>query len=302
MNTHFRAMTTDVTVLAPTVSADQERRLAQQVAELFEASEQRFSRFRPESELSRLNRSGRLSPASSPFLAAMVRAGRFFELSGGLFNPTVAGALIAAGYDRSFESGCEAGRLTPDALWSVTPFEAIAVDHRRRSVTLPRGVSLDFGGFIKGWTVDRAARLLPPTAAIDAGGDAMLRGAGPDGHGWIVDVEDPADPTRAVLTLRVRDRAVATSAPNRRRWNTEAGTMHHLIDPRTDRPSESDLAQVTVLDDTVEVAEVLAKIAYLLGASEGRCFLQRRRDVAAVLVRRDGQVDVVGKLEEDRAA
>ena len=100
---------------------------------------------------------------------------------------------------------------------------------------------------------------VPPNAALDAGGDALLRGTGPDGQGWIVDVEDPADPTREVLTLRVRDRAVATSAPNRRRWRTELGRMHHLIDPGTGRPSESDLAQVTVLADGVEVAEVLAK-------------------------------------------
>ena len=182
------------------------------------------------------------------------------------------------------------------------PFEAIGVDHVERSVTLPLGATLDFGGFIKGWTVDQAARLLPPNVAIDAGGDALLRGAGPDGCGWIVDVEDPTDPDRAVLTLRVRDRAVATSAPNRRRWRTEHGEMHHLIDPRTGRPSDSDLAQVTVLGDTVEEAEVLAKAAFLFGFDEGRRFLRRQAGIAAVLVRPDGRVDIVGELEMDRAA
>ena len=302
MSVLFRAMSTEVTVLALTLSSDEERRLGRQVAEVFEASERRFSRFRPESELSRLNRSGRLAPASAPFLAALARADRFVRLTGGLFNPAVGAALIAAGYDRSFEFGSQGRTVTPGALRTTTPFQAVSVDHFRRTVALPPGVSLDFGGFIKGWTVDQAARLLPPTAAIDAGGEAMLRGAGPDGRGWLVDVEDPADPTREVLTIRVRDRAVATSAPNRRRWRTTQGAMHHLIDPWTGRPAESDLAQVTVLGDSVEAAEVLAKIVFFLGAREGRSFLHRQHGVAAVLVRADGRVEVVGKLEEDRAA
>ena len=302
MSTRFRAMNTDVTVLAPAVSIEDERRLARQVAEIFEASEQRFSRFRPESELCRLNRLGRLSPASTPFLAVLARAERFVRLSGGRFNPTVGGSLIAAGYDRSFEPGCDQRQPAREAPGPATPFEAIAVDHRLRSVTLPPGVTLDFGGFIKGWTVDQAARLLPPNAVIDAGGDAILRGAGPDGRGWIIDVEDPTDPVREVLTLRLRDRAVATSAPNRRRWRTAAGTMHHLIDPYTGRPSRSDLAQVTVLGDTVEEADVLAKTALLLGAGEGRSFLKGRSGIAAVLVQRDGQVEVVGKVEGHCAA
>lgn len=302
MSTTFRAMNTDVTVLAPRLGADQERRLAQEVAEIFAESERRFSRFRPESELSRLNRSGRLMPASASFLAALGRAKYFSRLTGGRFNPAIGGALIAAGYDRSFESRGEHCRSTLDAPHPVMPLHRVAIDHRRRSVTLPPGVSLDLGGFIKGWTVDQAARLLTPNAALDAGGDALLRGAGPDGRGWIVDVEDPTDPTRDVLTLRVRDRAVATSAPNRRRWRTPDGEMHHLIDPGTGRPSDSDLAQVTVLADSVEAAEVLAKTAFLLGAHDGRGFLRRCRRVAAVLVWRDGQIEVVGDVEADRAA
>jgi thiamine biosynthesis lipoprotein len=161
---------------------------------------------------------------------------------------------------------------------------------------------LDFGGFVKGWTVDQTADLLPANAVVDAGGDVLLRGAGPDGRGWIVDVEDPSDPSREVVTLRVRDRAVATSAPNRRRWRTPHGDMHHLIDPRTSRPADSDLAQVTVIGQSVEEAEVLAKAAFLFGFDEGRRFLQRQANIAAVLVRPDGRFDIVGKVEEDRAA
>lgn len=302
MSVTFRAMGTDVTLVAPTLGADDEHQLAARVAALFEASERRFSRFRPDSELSRLNEIGQLRAASTAFLHVLTRARRHARRTGGLVTPLVGAALIAAGYDRSFDPSRADWYAAPRASGPLPPVETVVIDRRRGRVTLPPGVSLDFGGLVKGWTVDRAARLLPAVAALDAGGDARLRGAGPDGRGWIVDVEDPADPAREVLTLRVSDRAVATSAPNRRRWRTATGEQHHLIDPRTGRPAASDLAQVTVLADTVEEAEVLAKAAYLLGHQDGRRFLARQPGVAAVLVRADGRLDLVGRLEVDRAA
>jgi thiamine biosynthesis lipoprotein len=132
---------------------------------------------------------------------------------------------------------------------------------------------------------------------IDAGGDAALRGEGPDGAGWLVDVEDPADARRVVKTLRIRDRAVATSAPNRRRWRTGAGAAHHLIDPRTGAPASSELAQVTVVAPDAEQADVLAKVAFVLGADEGARWLGRRPGIGGVLVLRDGSSLVVGELE-----
>ncbi|HEU4612045.1 MAG TPA: FAD:protein FMN transferase, partial [Kofleriaceae bacterium] len=132
---------------------------------------------------------------------------------------------------------------------------------------------------------------------IDAGGDMVLSGAGPDGDGWLVDIEDPDDPRSVLATLCVRDRAVATSAPNRRRWRRGPGDAHHLIDPRTGLPSRSDLAQVTMLAPTAEQADVLAKTAFLLGAREARRFVGARSELAAVLVHRDGTLEIAGDVE-----
>ena len=93
------------------------------------------------------------------------------------------------------------------------------------------------------------------------------------------------------------DRAVATSAPNRRRWQQGATAAHHLIDPRTGLPSRSNLAQVTVFAPTAEQADVTAKTAYLLGAHDGREFIAARPQLAAVLVAADGSLALVGDLE-----
>ncbi|MCC7107143.1 MAG: FAD:protein FMN transferase [Chloroflexi bacterium] len=302
MSAVFRAMNTDVQVVTPGLGETEERRLAARIADLFEASERCFSRFREDSELERLNRDGRLTPASPDFLDALRRARRYVRLTEGRFNPAVGTALIAAGYNRSFAAGRLDRHAQPPASSPVLAFSAVTWDEATRLVTLPRGVRLDFGGFIKGWTVDRAAALLPSLGVIEAGGDAVLRGAGPDGRGWLVDVEDPADADRIVATLRVQQRAVATSAPNRRRWRVGDTELHHLIDPTTGQPARSDLAQVTVLAGSAELADVLAKTAFLLGAREACRFLIRVPRVSALLVLKDRTCQTVGSLELDDAA
>lgn len=296
MSTTFRAMSTDVTVLSPGLDRAAADVVAASVRADFVASERRFSRFCADSELSRLNREGGLSIASTEMFAALHRAREYFELTDGLFDPAIGAALEALGYDRSFAPGrLDRGAVAPAPR--AATFAEVALDATTQAVTLPPGVRLDLGGLIKGFTVDRAARRLCGTGAVDAGGDAFLRGGGPDGDGWLVDVEDPVEPARLVASLRVRDRAVATSAANRRRWRAGGRVRHHLIDPRTRRPAETDLAQASVIAPSAELADVLAKTAFLLGARAARRFLERRSGIGAVLVRCDGALEIIGDVE-----
>jgi len=295
----FRAMNTDVTIAAPTLDDAAEFALARAIAEVFADTERRFSRFRDDSELARLNRAVGATPVSPELLQILCAAREHVATTDGWFDPTVGTALRAAGYDRSFDPADPAA-LDRDA--PITParrarFDELAIDERHARVARPADLQVDLGGFLKGRTVDRVATLAPATAMIDAGGDAMLRGAGLDATGWLVDVEDPADARRVVVTLRVCDRAVATSAPNRRRWRTGTALAHHLIDPHTGAPSCSDLAQVTAVAPTVEQADVLAKVAFLRGADAGARLLDGRAGIGGVLVAHDGTRRVVGDVE-----
>jgi thiamine biosynthesis lipoprotein len=113
-----------------------------------------------------------------------------------------------------------------------------------------------------------------------------------------VGVADPRDPARDRLVLAVRDRGVATSTSARRRWRRGGRELHHLIDPRTGLPSASDVASATVVAPTVARAEVLAKVALLLGPAEGRRLLEASPDAAGLLVLRDGRVLASARLRE----
>ncbi len=307
----FRAMNTDVVAVVVADDPDEADAALRDVENLFTTTEAALSRFRPESELSRLNRSTGTPARVSPLLYAAVEAAlAAARATGGLFDPTILGALVAAGYDRSFElirdrrprassGGVERGdRRGPPApemrevLAARATWRDIRLDPRTRTITLPDGHGIDLGGIGKGWTVDRAAARLRRFRdfAIDAGGDIYASGVQADRTPWTIGVEDPRDPRRDLLTLAVRDRAVATSTVAHRRWEQDGRARHHLIDPRTGQPSQSAVLAATVVADSVARAETLTKAALLLGPEQGRCFLDAQPDAEGMLVLANGQI------------
>ena len=284
----FRAMGTRVEVvldMAP--GPDAVLALASVEAE-FERLEGLLSRFRPDSELARLNAEGELE-AGDDLLAVVELALAAREQTGGRFDPTIHDALVAAGYDRSFD-------LLPDAGPDTSPFGPargggrVGVSGRRLS--LAPGVRLDLGGIGKGYAVDRAVSQLAPLAPclVNAGGDLAVAGVPASGV-WPVGIETPAGP----LTLGLATGALATSGRDRRRWRTGGEERHHLIDPATGRPADSDLLTVTVAAASAVEAEVLAKALFLAG-EEAAAAEADALGIPALLVAADGRVRFAGGL------
>jgi thiamine biosynthesis lipoprotein len=291
----FRAMNTDVAVAAPELSESDERELASAVEQLFRRTELRFSRFLSDSELAQLNGANEPVTVSEDLMELLLRARAHAIDTGGMFEPAVGAAMRASGYDRSFAPGV----LDRDDAPTVAPYASITmldIDEERRRVSRPSHVQVDFGGFLKGLTVDRAAALATTPIVVDAGGDAALRGAPPGAVGWTVEIEDPRDPARSMGTICIRDQAVATSAGNRRKWRRGSQYMHHLIDPRTGAPAQTDILQATVLAPTAELADVMAKVAFVVGSEPATRELELR-GLSAVLVLHDGVTRTIGPVE-----
>lgn len=189
----FRALGTEVEVLV-TEPARLPAILAH-VQDRFAEIDATFSRFRPDSELARLDwLPGVRQPASALFLELLQLAVRAARDTGGWFDPTVRDALEAAGYDRSIEA-IEAEGPGPARPATIGGWERIAYDRERHWVCVPAGVRLDFGGIGKGFAVDYALRTLPADAGgvlLNAGGDLAVRGAAPAG-GWRIEVAADAD-------------------------------------------------------------------------------------------------------------
>jgi thiamine biosynthesis lipoprotein len=245
----------------------------------FERLEQVMSRFRPTSELSRLNRAGELD-ASADLADVVTRALEANDSTRGRFDVTVHDALVAAGYDRTFDD------VPADAPGACEPARCgggVAVEGRR--ITLDPGTRLDLGGIGKGYAAERVATLLSLAGPclVSAGGDIAVRGV-PSTGTWPVAVSDE-------LTLGLTRGGLATSGTERRRWRRNGVEQHHLIDPATGQPAASDLLRVTAVGSDAVEAEVLATSLFIGGLEEALA-----AGVAAVLLTVDGRTLVTGGL------
>jgi thiamine biosynthesis lipoprotein len=256
----------------------------------FLAWEACFSRFDPHSELSRLNR-GEVEGVSCELWSLLRAALRAEDITGGLVTPCVLDALEAAGYDRSFE---RVGAGPPLAGSEPVPAAGgeIYLEPARRRVRLPAGKRLDLGGFGKGWAADRCARRLGKftSTLVDAGGDIAVSAPRPDGQPWRIAIAHPTQPGRSLAVLPLLYGGVATSGRNLRRWSQAGQPHHHLIDPRTGRPAETDVMSASVLAPTALEAETAAKAALILGSRAGLAWLEARPRLAGILVLEDGRV------------
>jgi len=221
-----------------------------QIRRLFDARDRRFSRFRADSELTWVNeRAGRPTQVSHEFARVLVLALEMAAATDGLVDPTVGGAVQAAGYDRDFALLGDDPR--PAEVASVPGWRKVR--QWGEIVHLPRECRLDLNGVVKSLTVDQAANLLAVPGFVAAGGDIATRGG--------VDVALPIHGA-----VRVVEGGVATSGSGRRRWRRGGAWYHHLIDPSTGAPAVSPWEQVTVAGASCVHADVAAKAAFVAGA------------------------------------
>jgi len=249
----------------------------------FEEIEEVCSRFRPSSELSRVNRSSASPVVVSDLLAdVMSAADRIRSLTDGLVDAGVGASVTAWGYDRSFDQG-----LGLHAVPAPVSAPDWALSGRRLSRS--PSTSLDLGGVAKGWTCDRAVEQGLATV-VSAGGD--IRSTDPE---TIVSVLDPWDEIAVRLHLGVG--ALATSSTSRRRWKAGDREVCHLIDPRTMTPIETPILSATVIARSALEAEAGAK-AVLFRGEDGLAWAADTNWVdAAVVVWSDGSVYATPGIE-----
>lgn len=246
--------------------------------------EARVSRFRPDSELCELNRTGHVD-AGDDLLVLTRLAVEAREETGGRFDPTVHAAVVGAGYDRSFD------QLPPDGPAVATEPPAscggrIDVDLDRATIRLGPGVGIDLGGIAKGYAAEVACDRLASAGPclVNAGGDIATRGTPHAGH-WAVEV--PATPK--ALVVGVEAGGVATSGRDRRTWRRDGRRLHHIIEPSTGLPADGDILRVTTFAGSAVRAEVLATALFLAGGPERAVAEAESLGIAVVVVADDGR-------------
>jgi FAD:protein FMN transferase len=238
--------------------------------------EQKWSRFRSDSELSALNTCSVTSRASldekvsvkvsADTLLLFDRSLYAWRTTKGRFDPTVLGSVVAAGYDRSFEKLGSSFR-TSQPTTAAPGCENITIDTAQQRVSIPAGVGFDAGGIGKGLAADLVVEALLEAGALGVcasiGGDVRVSGEVPDA-GWRVGIANPFNDADLISVLALADHGVATSSRLMRRWNVDGEDRNHLIDPATGK-SANGYVSATIVTGEAWWSEALAKVAMLDG-------------------------------------
>ena len=297
------------------VDSGQPPAILAEVPRWFEDWEQTLSRFRPDSELSRLNQAVDHQPArvSAALWDVFQSARAAQDFTDGLVTPTVLDAMLEAGYDRDFASLQTGVQSLPtldrslalasdSAAQKVPALAAVQWDAAEQTIQLPAGVHLDFGGIAKGWAAHQAMSRLRETgpALMNCGGDIALSGALLDGSPWEIGVYKPFDRDSGYVEMLFLEHGcgVASSATDRRRWMQGDQVRHHIIDPRTGLPAKSDVVSATVVAPTAVEAEAAAKSILIRGSLDGLDWLEANPALAGLLILEDGQILYSQKIME----
>jgi thiamine biosynthesis lipoprotein ApbE len=270
-STGWRALGTSVVVAVTDADALEAARAA--VGLEVDALDRACSRFRDDSDLTRLNEAGGLPVVVSPLLAEAIRVAlRAARLTDGDVDPTVGGALEAIGYDVDF-SAIEPDRADFALKHRAAPgWTNVVITDLPAVVTLPPGTVLDLGATAKALGADRAARAAHAATAtgvlVSLGGDIATAGRPPEG-GWPVRVTDDhaAHLEAPGQSITVHSGGLATSTTTLRRWQRGGLRVHHIVDPRTGAPADSPYRTISVAAASCVDANTASTAAIVRGRS-----------------------------------
>lgn len=295
------------------LDTDRAAPLVDEVSVWFEEWEHSLSRFRLDSEVSRINAAAGSPVAVSQTVWDVLEVGlRAERITGGLVNPLVLEAMQLAGYDRPFnELEEELDGPEPGAFVSsrrdlnrvgerLPALEGIQRDEATHRVCLAPGTGLDLGGVAKGWAAHQAMLRLSVIAPslVSAGGDVAMSGPRASGEPWQISLEKPREPGSYLEMFYLEGGGVATSGKDHRQWKRLGVSQHHIIDPRTGVPASTDVLTATVVAPDVMRAEALAKAALISGSEGGLAMLDDDPALEGVLVLDDGSMLYTSQIEK----
>jgi FAD:protein FMN transferase len=299
-HTSFRAMGTTcaVSVTAPNADRLSARRALLAGSAEIEACEHALSRFDSASDLSLLNQASGEWVAIDERLEHALRAAlRIRTTTEGRFDPTILPALIAAGYDRSFEQ-LQERPARGAAGWRAGATIDVAPGRAR----IERGAAVDLGGIGKGFSAARTLAAMRavwpamPGAIVDLGGDVAASGMPPDRGPWRIAIADPCEHGATLGTILLDDGGVATSGRNTRRFGPSR-SLHHLIDPGTGAPASAGPMAVTVVAPDATDAEGHATALAISNLPDARAHLARHPELGALFVDAAGDAHAIGVLQ-----
>ncbi|MFM7686414.1 MAG: FAD:protein FMN transferase [Actinomycetota bacterium] len=265
--------------------------------------ERLWSRFLPDSDITRANQAaGTAVPVHPDTQAVVARGIEAWRQTGGLFDITMLADLLRMGYTNSIVDNAPAPKVNAHRT-GTTP--EIVVDYAAGTLMVPSGSGIDLGGIGKGMAADIVAEELIEAGAtgavVNVGGDLVVLGTPATDLSWLLGIENPLEPPHHVAHLRVVRGGAATSGTSQRHWTGDDGSqVHHIVHPTRHRSSNTDVVAATVLAADAATAEAFST-AVMMGDRRQGIELVERVGLAALLVCDDGEILRSSTLEDFEA-
>lgn len=271
-----------------------------EIAERLSVFDRDFSHVRDDGELYRINnRENQTGDITDEMSDILTTAKKYAEETRGAFDPTIAPAVKLWGI------GTEDPRVPEEAeLRALLPY----IDYRKidisgKSLTLPRGFSINLGAIAKGYASDDARRVLDKhgigSAVLSLGGNVYARGARPDGTPWRVGVRDPEGTENDILgIIEAEDKYIISSGDYERYFERSGARYHHILDPKTAAPADNSLRAVVIVCDEGARGDAYSTALFVMGYDEALEFWREKRDFEAVFVLKDNRVVVTEGIAE----
>ena len=262
--------------------------------------EMQLSRFRPDSEISRLNAAkGAWVELSPRTLELVERSIAYCAASGGVFDVTMGSATRLW----NFHEGVVPTREELDAALTHVDYRKIEVDHDggRARLTDPQA-TLDLGGIAKGFIADELAACLRAhgcdCAFVNLGGNVLTVGSRPDGTPWRIGVRDPKSPETLRAVLPVVGKSVVTSGLYERNFTKDGTFYHHILSPADGMPVKTDVGGSTIVSDLSLDGDGYSTTLFALGVQGALEFLEARPELEGIIIDTDDNVYVSSGLKD----
>jgi len=259
-----------------------------------------MSPFKPESELSRINREAARAPVpvSEEMFELLTRSVEFSKLSEGAFDITF--ASVGCMFD--YRNGVKPTEEEIEAALPGFDYRHIRLEREGRTIQFARaGVQIDLGGIAKGHAVDNCVALLQERgvkeALVVAGGDSRVLGDR-RGRPWMIGIRDPRRKDAMVATMPLVDAAISTSGDYERYFEADGVRHHHILDPRTGR-SATGARSVTIIGPDATTTEGLSKSVFIMGPERGIRFAESLPGIDAVIIDAGGLMHTTAGLGRD---
>ena len=257
------------------------------------------------SDVNRVNSACGAAVEVDPLTAQVINAGLYYgDLSGGMFDITI-GRLIRL-WDFGGAPSVPPGAKLVEAISSID-YKKVSLADNTVQLGDPEAL-LELGGLAKGFVAEQLALFVMESGArgviVDLGGDLCFKGAKEDGSPWRIGVRDPDGGKNDLIAVIDTDEAsAATSGVYERRFEHDGISYHHILDPGTGMPAESDIVSATVLASNAMDADALSTVALLLGSAKAAGALEKSPAfIGALLVLGTGELITLGNVNVSSAS